>query len=101
MAKKAKRTSQDLRDALFDEIEQLRGGDGDPTRAMAVANLAKQIINVAKVEMDFHREALKHAEAGRTMPMGQMQLGSSAVSAASSATEASGITTSDSAASLQ
>ncbi len=76
MSKKLKRTSQSLRDVLFDEIEELRNGNGDPTRALAVANLAKQIINVAKVELDFHREVAKQTEAGRQIPLGQMQLGS-------------------------
>lgn len=75
MAKK--RTSHALRDALFDELDELRTGKGDPTRAMAVANLAKQIINIAKVELDFHREAMKQAEAGVHMSLGNMQLGSS------------------------
>lgn len=89
MAKKLKRNSQALRDVLFEEIEELRSGNGDPSRAMAVSNLAKQIINVAKVEMDFHRLTLAHAEAGHTMAaMGQMQLGSQgAASAESDATE--------------
>lgn len=41
MAKKEKRTARALRDVLFDEIDQLRDGDGDPQRAMAVANNAQ------------------------------------------------------------
>lgn len=73
---KLKRTTKGLRDALFEEIEQLRSDNGDPQRAMAVANLAKQIINIAKVELDFHREAIKHQEAGHSLNMGTMQLGS-------------------------
>lgn len=93
--KKSKRTTQGLRDALFDEIDNLRGGDGDPTRAMAVANLAKQIINIAKVELDFHREAIKQQEAGRSLDMGNMQLGtSSAGRAATNTTEPHESTTS-------
>lgn len=78
---KVKRNTQGLRDVLFDEIEQLRTGDGDPSRALAVANLAKQIINVAKVEIDYHREMVKMAESGNTPKLGSMELGSS-VSAA-------------------
>ncbi len=78
MAKKMKRNSQALRDVLFEEIEELRSGNGDPQRALAVSNLAKQIINVAKVELDFHRQMLAHAEAGHQLNMGQMQLGSQA-----------------------
>ena len=79
MAKKLKRSSQALRDVLFEEIEELRSGNGDPQRAMAVSNLAKQIINVAKVELDFHRLKIQHIEAGHSLDMGQMQLGSQRV----------------------
>ena len=73
---KPKRTTQGLRDVLFDEIEELRGKNGDPQKSMAVANIAKQIINVAKVELDFHRQAVALAEEGRPLALGDMQLGS-------------------------
>ena len=76
-----KRTSQALRDALFEELEELREGDGDPTRAMAVANLAKQIISVTKIELEFHRLVLAHNEAGNSLTMGSLALGSDAQSA--------------------
>lgn len=49
---KSTRTTAGLRDILFDEIDRMRSEDGDPQRAMAVANLSKQIINTAKVEME-------------------------------------------------
>lgn len=86
---KPKRTSQGLRDILFDEIEELRKGNGDPTKSMAVANLAKQIINTAKIELDFHRQIAQHAAEGNTIKMGTLELGSGrAVSAEQSATAA-------------
>jgi hypothetical protein len=75
-SKKLTRTSQGLRDILFDEIDELRGGDGDPTKSMAVANLAKQIINTAKIELDFHRQATQLANEGTPLKMGTLQLGS-------------------------
>lgn len=75
---KPKRTTKGLRDILFDEIEQLRAGDGDAQRAMAVANLAKQIINIAKVELDFVKEASRQHEKGGSLELGNMQLGSAA-----------------------
>lgn len=84
--KKVKRTSQGLRDILFDELEELRHGDGDPSKALAVANLAKQIINVAKVEMDYLNTSMKLQEAGNTMKLGMMELGSDAVSVAPAVT---------------
>lgn len=70
------RTSQGLRDILFDEIEELRGKDGNPQKSLAVANLAKQIINIAKVEIDFHRAIVQQAEAGHPLTLGKMELGS-------------------------
>lgn len=89
-SKKAKplaRTSQGLRDILFDEIADLRTGNGDPTKSMAIANLAKQIINTAKVELDFHRQLAQHAAEGTPIKMGTLQLGSDAASAGISATD--------------
>jgi hypothetical protein len=82
---KSARTTAGLRDALFAELDSLRSGEGDPQRAQAVANIAKQIINVAKVEIDFHREVLRHAEAGHSLTLGAMQLGQSPVASAESA----------------
>ena len=45
-----KRTSEGLRDALFDEIDAFKRGQGDPQRAMAISKLAAQILSAAKVE---------------------------------------------------
>lgn len=75
------RTTMGLRDILFDEIDELRTGNGDPTKSMAVANLAKQIINVAKIELDFHRQIASQAQEGNPVKMGTLQLGSGAESA--------------------
>lgn len=73
--KKAKRTTHGLRDILFDELEELRAGDGDPTKAMAVANLAKQIIGVAHLEMRFMETTLRNMKEGIPVEIGNMQLG--------------------------
>lgn len=91
MSKKTSRSTQGLRDILFDEIEELRTGNGDPTKSLAVANLARQIIGTAKVELDFHRVMMSAAEAGKPVTLGNLQLGSGpspAVSAAKPATAA-------------
>ncbi len=77
-----KRTSQALRDILFNEIEELQGEDGNPTKAMAVANLAKQIINIAKVEIEFHQVLVTQAEAGHPIRLGAMELGTESVASA-------------------
>ena len=83
------RTSQGLRDILFDEIDELRSGNGDPIKSMAVANLAKQIVNTAKIELDFHRQIQEFAEKGSDIKMGSLELGSvRAVSAGENVTGA-------------
>jgi len=71
------RTTKGLRDILFDEIEELRAGNGDPVKANAVAHLAKQILNTARVEMDFLRTLDAAKEAGKPMELGDLELGSS------------------------
>lgn len=49
------RTSIGLRDALFDEIDALRNGESNPSRASAMSKLAVQIINSAKMEAQFQQ----------------------------------------------
>lgn len=49
-----------LRDVLFDEIENLQNGKSNPQKAQAVARLAAQIIESAKVEV-IHGAALQKA----------------------------------------
>lgn len=70
------RTTAGLRDLLFDEIERMRGKDADPARAAAVANLSKQIIGTAKVELDFHRTICALADKGAPVSLGTLALGS-------------------------
>lgn len=70
------RTTHGLRDILFDEIERMQSDDADPTRATAVANLAKQIISTAKVELEFHRTISALAEKGAPISLGTLALGS-------------------------
>lgn len=52
------RTSAGLRNALFDEIDALRRGDGDPQRAMAVAKLAANILATAQMEYRITKDGL-------------------------------------------
>jgi hypothetical protein len=70
------RTTAGLRDLLFDEIERMKTKDADPQRALAVANLSKQIIGTAKVELDFHRTISALAEKGAPVSLGTLALGS-------------------------
>jgi len=57
---KVGRSVWSLREYLFDEIEQLQDGKSSPQRAQAVAKLAAQIIESAKVEVH-HGKALSKA----------------------------------------
>lgn len=79
MTKKSQnRTTQGLRDILFDEIAALRGEDGDPKRAAQVANLSKQIIGTAKLELEFQRTAAQMQREGIvTKGLGALALGTS------------------------
>lgn len=69
------RTTQGLRDILFSEIDELRGGSGDIKKSMAVANLAKQIIGTAKVELDFVRAVTAAEASGVKVNLGTLRLG--------------------------
>lgn len=60
MASPMLRTSAGLRDALFDELDSLRDGTGNPTRANAVAKLADQVVNTVKMELEVQRHAAKY-----------------------------------------
>lgn len=69
------RSAQGLRDALFAEIEELRSGEGNPSKSMAVAKLAQQIIGMTRLEIDFHESVMKHAQNGHALTIGDMRLG--------------------------
>ena len=49
------RTSAGLRDAIFDEIDAIRDGSSNPTRANAVAKLATGIVETVRMEMEVQR----------------------------------------------
>ena len=55
MTKKIVRTSEGLRNALFDEMDALRAGTSDTKRASMVAKLANTVVSVTKVEMEYAR----------------------------------------------
>ena len=43
----------DLREQLFDTIQQLKKGEIDIQKAQAIANVAQVVVNSVKVEVDF------------------------------------------------
>lgn len=49
------RTSAGLRDAIFDEIDAIRAGTSNPTRANAVAKLATGIVETVRMEIEVQR----------------------------------------------
>jgi hypothetical protein len=58
------RTSAGLRDAIFDEIDAIRNGESNPTRANAVAKLAAGIVDTVRMDIEFQKFA--QATAGKT-----------------------------------
>lgn len=55
------RTSAGLRDAIFDEIDAIRAGASNPTRANAVAKLATGIVETVRMEIEVQRHLRQHA----------------------------------------
>lgn len=70
------KTSAGLRDILFDEIDALRKPKGNPQRALAVASLAKQIINTVDLEVRFRQAAVDLTKQGFDPALGTLALGS-------------------------
>jgi len=56
------RSSAGLRDAIFDEIDAIRNGSGNPSRANAVAKLAATVVETVRMELEVQRFA--HSAAG-------------------------------------
>lgn len=53
--KPVSRTSAGLRDAIFDEIDAVRNGTSNPTRANAIAKLATGIVETVRMEIEVQR----------------------------------------------
>ena len=45
------RTSNGLRNALFDELDSIRAGNSDPKRANAVARISSEIVRTVDMEL--------------------------------------------------
>jgi hypothetical protein len=58
------RTSAGLRDAIFDEIDSIRNGTSNPTRANAVAKLATGIVETVRMEIEVQRHLKAHPGGG-------------------------------------
>lgn len=62
------RTAEGVRDALFDELNSLRAGEATTSHARAVANIARLIIESARLELH-HIKQLKHV--GESLKLGK------------------------------
>lgn len=60
------RSSAGLRDAIFDEIDAMRAGTSNPTRANAVAKLAAGIVDSVRMDLEVQRFAASTANAVKT-----------------------------------
>jgi hypothetical protein len=49
------RNSAGLRDVIFDEIDAIRSGKSNPTRANAVAKLASTVVETVRMEIEVQR----------------------------------------------
>lgn len=56
---RVQRTSAGLREALFDELDDLRGGKTNATKANATAKLATAIIDTVEMELSVHKTLSK------------------------------------------
>ena len=64
------RTSAGLRDAIFDEIDAIRGGSSNPTRANAVAKLATGIVETVRMEIEVQRHLRSSQGQMKEVPTG-------------------------------
>lgn len=56
-----KRDSEGLRDALFDEMDLMRAGNTNPTRANAMAKLALGVVELVRMQLEVQRHFAKMA----------------------------------------
>lgn len=49
------RNTADLRSVLLDEIKALRAGNSDAGQAKAIASLAKSVIDLVRLDMEYRR----------------------------------------------
>lgn len=62
------RTAEGLRDALFDELNLLRSGEATTGHARALANLARLVLESARLEI---QEIRQMYEAGKSLKLGK------------------------------
>ena len=76
MSESKKRTSDALKDLMWDQMESLLAGKTTPQHARAASSLAGQICGITRLEMDFSRFVSDaRAEGGMLgqIPMGKLE----------------------------
>lgn len=71
------RTSDGLRDSLFDALDATRNGTMTAQEAQAVCKICAQIINSMNMEIEFYKHIARHSETG-TVPITTLKLGRAA-----------------------
>ncbi len=69
------RTSEGMRDTLFDEIEELKNGNSTPQRARAMAALSGQILQSVRLEMEAQRLHTEYGDDVRLPGEASLRLG--------------------------
>jgi len=70
------RTSQGLRDALFDEMDALRNGTSNAARARSVAMLANSVLQSVTAEIEYHKYVSDVSKGATIAKLGVLELGS-------------------------
>jgi hypothetical protein len=73
--KKTVRTSLGIREVLFDELDKLRDGTSNPSRANAVAKTATSIINTVRLELEHAKFVTALGEDSRAAKVEPLRLG--------------------------
>lgn len=73
---KTRRTTESLRDILFDEIDAMRSDKADPTRARSIATLSREILSTARLELQFQETSARLQREGATVNFQPLALGS-------------------------
>jgi len=73
---KKQRTTEGLRDILFDEIDAMRGENPDPVRGRVVATLSREILSTARLELQSQEMSARMQQAGAAVDFRPLALGS-------------------------
>ena len=64
-----KKTSTEIKEILFNELDALRKGKSTPQKARAVSALVNSVIATTRIEMDFARMALENGTKPKALEM--------------------------------